>query len=201
MLEHPTTLILSGVSAMKLYCTYITFYKGNKLPPFYIGSTLIHKISKGYKGSVRSSRFRKIWEEELKTNPSLFKTIILSTHEDHGDALEKEAKFQKALNVINNPLYINMGIAKRGFGNLSLESRKIISEKAKMRDYSFLKGENHFYFGGRPEIKGDKNPSAKRCLVLGKEFGCVKHAAEFFNIPYMRCYKMVRYQKDGCKFI
>lgn len=186
---------------MKTYCTYITFYSGNKLPPFYIGSTITRKISKGYRGSVRSLEFRKIWEEELKNSPHLFKCIILTEHDDHDSALEKEAKFQKALNVIDNPLYTNRCIARRGFGNLSQESRKIISEKSKLRDYSFIRGKNHFYYGGRPEIKGGKNPSAKRCLVLNKEFDCVKHAAEFYKIPYMRCYKMIRNQKNGCKFL
>jgi hypothetical protein len=33
---------------MSIYCTYITFYSGNKLPPFYIGLGSISKIKNGY---------------------------------------------------------------------------------------------------------------------------------------------------------
>ena len=31
-----------------MYCVYLTIYTGNKLPPFYIGSTSLKKINKGY---------------------------------------------------------------------------------------------------------------------------------------------------------
>jgi hypothetical protein len=37
-----------------MYCVYLTIYKGNNLPPFYIGSTSIDKIDGGYHGSVMS---------------------------------------------------------------------------------------------------------------------------------------------------
>lgn len=33
-----------------IYCTYITFYRGSKLPPFYIGHSTIKKVEKGYRG-------------------------------------------------------------------------------------------------------------------------------------------------------
>lgn len=46
----------------KTYCTYVTFYSGNKLPPFYIGSTSVDKIEKGYRGSVKSKRWKQIYE-------------------------------------------------------------------------------------------------------------------------------------------
>lgn len=62
------------------YCTYLTLYSGNKLPPFYIGSTHVKNINKGYKGSVGSKNFGDIWKTELKENPELFKTKIISYH-------------------------------------------------------------------------------------------------------------------------
>lgn len=188
---------------MSIYCTYITFYRGNKLPPFYIGSTKIVKINNGYHGSVRSKKFRNVWEDEQAKNPHLFKTIILTKHDDHGDALEREAKFQKALNVIDNPLYANLGIAKRGFGNLSAESRKLISEKAKKRDYSYMKGSNHRYFGGRSDLdqRGSKNPNAKACYINGIQFGSIADASRILGISYKKCINMIHTNHDGCKLI
>lgn len=34
----------------QLYCTYLTSYFGNKLPPFYIGYTTVANINRGYRG-------------------------------------------------------------------------------------------------------------------------------------------------------
>jgi len=96
---------------MSIYCTYITFYRGNKLPPFYIGSTSVEKINNGYHGSVGSKEYKAIWKSELKENPHLFKTKILSTHGDRKDALIKEEKFQKSLNVVRSTMYINKSLA------------------------------------------------------------------------------------------
>jgi len=188
---------------MNIYCTYITVYRGNKLPPFYIGSTLIHKIHKGYRGSVRSKSYQEIWETELKNNPHLFNTRILTHHATHEEALTREATFQTKLSVINNPLYINLSIAKRGFGNLSKASRLLISNKAKLRDYSYMKGKNHHYYGGRNDLdqNGGKNPIARKCIVYGKMFDSIQDASTYFNIPYKKCYKLIRNNLDNCRYI
>jgi len=73
-----------------IYCTYLTIYKGNKLPPFYIGSTSALKISEGYRGSVQSKKYKQIWLSELKDNPHLFETQILTTHTTREEALNRE---------------------------------------------------------------------------------------------------------------
>lgn len=148
-------------------------------------------------------KYQKIWEQEQNDNPHLFKTVMLTKHKSHEEALEREAKFQKALNVIDNPLYANLGIAKRGFGNLSAESRKIISEKAKMRDYSYMKGKNHHYYGGRNDLNqtGGKNPFAKQCIIYGIHFDCIASGAKYFNISYKKCYTMVVKQINNCRKI
>lgn len=178
---------------MFIYCTYITFYRGNRLPPFYIGSSSIKRVHNGYHGTVRSKEYQKIWKDEIKYNPHLFKTIILSKHLTRDEALAKEAKLQKATNAINNKLYANKSIARRGFGNLSEESKKLISIKAKSRDYSYLKGSNHHYWGGRNDLDqtGSKNPNAKKCTLYGESFGSIKDAANHFNIPYKKCWKLI----------
>lgn len=113
-----------------IYCTYLTIYKGNKLPPFYIGSTSIENINKGYHGSVSSNRYKDIWKSELKTNPNLFKTIVISTHQTREEALAKEMFLQQKMNVAKSPMYINMAIANKKF--ISYEPR-VVSEEARKK--------------------------------------------------------------------
>lgn len=95
---------------MHIYCTYITIYLGNKLPPFYVGFSNISKIQKGYHGTVVSKKYSKIWKEEIKNNPHLFKTIILTLHYSKEEAKEKESYLQRFFKVNKNPMYINMSI-------------------------------------------------------------------------------------------
>lgn len=90
-----------------IYCVYLTIYRGSKLPPFYIGSSSIKKIKSGYHGSVSSREYKNIWLEELKENPNLFQTKIISTHNTREEAVEKENYFHHKLNVVKNSLYTN----------------------------------------------------------------------------------------------
>lgn len=93
------------------FCVYLTVYRGNKLPPFYIGSSSVDKINNGYKGSVDSIKYGSVWKNEIKINKHLFKTIIISTHKTRKEATQKENKLQKLLNVVKSSLYINMAYA------------------------------------------------------------------------------------------
>lgn len=97
---------------MNNFCTYLTTYFGNKMPMFYIGSSTVNKVNNGYRGSVSSKRFKSIWQEELKNNPKLFKTIIISLHRSDIESREKELKLQKLLNVVNSTFYINESYAR-----------------------------------------------------------------------------------------
>jgi hypothetical protein len=36
-----------------MFAVYLTSYKGNKLPPFYIGSSSVSALNSGYHGSVK----------------------------------------------------------------------------------------------------------------------------------------------------
>jgi hypothetical protein len=104
------------MSSNNIYCVYLTVYSGNKLPPFYIGSSSTHKISSGYRGSVKSKKYKTIWEYELKHNNSKFKCFIIAQFKTKQEALNKECKLQKTLNVAKSPLYINMSLAApKGF--------------------------------------------------------------------------------------
>lgn len=90
------------------YCTYLTVYTGNLLPPFYIGHTTVKNVERGYHGSVSSQKYKAIWKQELTEHPHLFKTHILTRHLSRKEATIQEAHFHKMLNVRAHPLHINM---------------------------------------------------------------------------------------------
>lgn len=94
-----------------MFCVYLTVYSGNKLPPFYIGSSSVHRLNQGYRGSVSSKEYKSVWKEELMKNPSLFKTKIISLHSKRSDAMLKELDLQSKLNVVCNKLYVNKSLA------------------------------------------------------------------------------------------
>ena len=124
-----------------IYCTYFTFYSGNKLPPFYIGSSSVDKVNKGYHGSVVSRKYQSIWKQELHDHPSLFKTQITSEHLTRPEALLKERKFHVALGVQNSSMYINQSIAMTTYYSTlgskhSAETKKKLSEAWKGRKHS-----------------------------------------------------------------
>lgn len=129
----------------KSFCTYLITYSGNKLPPFYIGSTSIEKIKNGYMGTICSKQYKRTWKKELFENRHLFKIKIISLHDTRESALNKEEILQKKLNVVVSPLYVNMAIANKHFVNYvspmkglkhTEETRKKLSEIAKNRKYS-----------------------------------------------------------------
>ena len=106
------------------YCVYLVTYKGNKLPPFYIGSTSVKKIQEGYMGSVSSKKYSYLYRKELKANPSLFKIKIISLCKTRRDALHKECKFQKHLDVVNSPMYINQSFAsENGYAGMNTSGK------------------------------------------------------------------------------
>ena len=116
-----------------IYCTYLTVYRGDKLPPLYIGSTSVQKIEDGYHGSVSSKKYKQIWITELKENPHLFETKILTTHSTREEALEEEMRYQIEHNVVRSQQYINMAVANGKLMNIghSPEVRKKMSESKK----------------------------------------------------------------------
>lgn len=121
---------MSSKAIYTQYCVYLTIYHGNKLPPFYIGSTSSKILSSGYNGSVCSVKYKDVWKEERKLNPHLFKTRIISTHMNRQDAYSKEEKLQKHLDVVRSPLYINCSFAIERFDNTGVKLS--IEHKAKL---------------------------------------------------------------------
>jgi hypothetical protein len=94
------------------YRIYLTTYKGNKLPPFYVGSTSDSKLQRGYRGSVASKQFGPVWRAELKSNPQLFRTQVLSSrYETRIEAYEAEDRLLRQLDVVRSELYVNLRCA------------------------------------------------------------------------------------------
>lgn len=119
---------MSTLQTANIFCTYLTFYYGNKLPPFYIGYSTVNKINKGYKGSVSSKKYKNIWKKELKENLNLFKTKIISYHLTKEEAIKKEIYLQKKMNVLKNDMYINRSIGRHydNTGNQHSEKTKFL---------------------------------------------------------------------------
>lgn len=93
------------------YVVYMTKYSGIKLPKYYVGSTSLLKIKNGYFGSIRSKKYRGIFESELKDNKHLFSIEILSYHNSRKDALIDELRIQIELDVVKSNEYFNESYA------------------------------------------------------------------------------------------
>lgn len=190
---------------MSIYCTYITFYRGNKLPPFYIGSTFVEKVNNGYHGSVSSREYKPIWKSELKNNLHLFETKILTTHLTRADALEKENYFQVKLNAIRSPMYINKGYAYRTFGDQTSERMKYDNPMSKMRRNrgSFKKGQPGRIWTDVEKEKGRKSKLGELNPNFGKP-GCWDHL-NLVKYKYAHCGiettkgNITRWHNDNCK--
>jgi len=112
------------MSSSLIYCVYITLYRGNRLPPFYIGSSSVERIHSGYRGSVRSKEYKQIWNEEIKNSSYLFETKIISLHSTRREATEKELKIHLLLDVVNNKLYSNKSTAMiNGFFGMDVSGK------------------------------------------------------------------------------
>jgi len=94
-----------------MFCTYLTIYNGKFLPKWYIGSTSVEKINKGYRGSIRSKKYKFKWSQELKEHPELFKTVIIKIFETRKEALQSEYEYQVGCDVVKSEDYINQSLA------------------------------------------------------------------------------------------
>lgn len=95
-----------------MYCVYFTIYTGTKLPKRYIGSTKVDRISEGYNGTIKSRRYKDIYTDEQLNNKHLFKTRILSYHEDRKDALNEENRLHIKYDVVKSDDYMNLSYAQ-----------------------------------------------------------------------------------------
>lgn len=147
---------------MGKYVVYLVTYSGNKLPKYYIGSTSMEKINKGYLGSVKSKRWKSIFEIEVKNNRELFKSEILSYHETRQDALAEELRVQKERNVVKSNEYMNESLANiNGFFGMMItdEHKTMLSkiakdnhEKGKYHKLTPMYGEDNPMYGKTNEV-------------------------------------------------
>ena len=134
------------------YCVYKTTYTGKLLPPYYIGSTSLAKIERGYRGSVCSKKYKDIWESELREHPELFSTKVLVKCETRKEAFVVELEIQQEYDVVINPFYINQSFAcKNGFIN----TNDVKGEKNPMFGIHRFGEDNPFF--GRRHTEESKN--------------------------------------------
>jgi len=158
------------------YCTYLTIYKGNKLPMFYIGYSTVNKVvNENYHGSVSSKKYKKIWNSELRKNPHLFITKILRTHESKEEALAKEKKILLHLNAHKSEMYINMTISHEKFGmQKDINKNKVACRNIKTNETLSVTKEE---FESNPDLVGVnagyvfvKDEHGNRLKVTREEF-------------------------------
>ena len=150
------------------FCTYITFYRGNKLPPFYFGSTSISNIKKGYRGSASSQEYVNLWKYESKINPHLFKTYIISTHNSRGEAYEKETKLLTAVNASQNSLYLNASNKAR-FPEMTPEIRHKLSLIRKGKSNPEHSRKMLDYYSKHPKQGTPRSEESRRKMSVAKK--------------------------------
>jgi hypothetical protein len=168
---------------MKLFIVYLITYKGNKLPPFYIGSTSLEKFNSGYSGSVSSKEYKHIWKQELKDNFHLFKRRIIASYHSRDEAISAESKFHFILQVHRNSLYVNKCVAGNsprsmgfiGYGKNNPMYGHVYSDETreKMRNAKLGKKikestKEIWRKNRKGHWSGDKNPSKINPPMLGK---------------------------------
>lgn len=166
------------MSSSNIYCVYLTVYRGNKLPMFYIGSSNVDKINKGYHGSVLSSEYKEIWKSELKNSPELFITRVISTHKTRQEAYQTEERLQKTQNVISSQLFINKAIANKTFNNfgkkdsIETKQKKSNSHKGKKVWNAGYTAETHPSMLKISNSNKGKTPwnKGKTDIIITKEF-------------------------------
>lgn len=105
-----------------MYCVYLTKYSGTAMPQLYVGSSSVERVNNGYHGSVKSKKYREIWERELMEHPELFTTTILSIYGTRKEALKAELDFQIEHNVVKSDQWINQSLARaNGFFGASMK--------------------------------------------------------------------------------
>ena len=101
---------------MNLFAVYLTIYSGQKLPMYYLGSTNMEKLEKGYNGTVTSKKWKSIYDIEQIENKQLFKSVLLSSHSTREEAYNEEERLQRYYNVVRSSLFFNESFANGKFG-------------------------------------------------------------------------------------
>jgi hypothetical protein len=164
----------------------MTHYTGDKLPPYYIGSTSVKKVENGYHGTVKSKKFGAIWANELKDNPHLFKTTILNRHTTRDEAYLDEIKWQTKLNVVENDLFVNLKVQHPNFGDENSRIKLSKIHKGKVTSAETRQKMSVAHIGiKRPDMIGKHDGLI--CPHCGKESnGAVTYRWHFDNCKHKK---------------
>ena len=86
-------------SKFRPFCAYLTIYSGDKLSPYYIGSSSVYNVVK------------KIYINECKDHPELFITKILRNFKTREEATDCELELQIKYDVVKSKHFFNMAYA------------------------------------------------------------------------------------------
>ncbi len=175
-------------------CTYKVTYKGDKHPPYYIGSSYEEKVlNENYMGSPTSKKWADIVKQEMKDNPHLYTVTVLKITDTRLEATEFELELQKINNVVKNDDFWNEAFATvNGFfgrdvsGELHPRYGKPHTEESKIKmseGRADISGENSHWFGksghseeskkkisdNHSDVSGENNP------MWGKDNSGVKN--------------------------
>lgn len=99
---------------VKEYVVYLIHYKGEDLPPFYVGSSSMSRLEKGYRGSPKSIEWGALWEGARRSRPELFEYSVVSRHFTREGATNAERVYHEIASVVSSPFYANKAVANKG---------------------------------------------------------------------------------------
>ncbi|AJD81874.1 GIY-YIG homing endonuclease [Yersinia phage vB_YenM_TG1] len=204
------------------YIAYLTIYIGDKLPPFYIGSTYLNKYhSTFYCGTIKSKKYKAIYDKEFKEHPELFDSCIIDEFDTREEATFCELYYQKLYNVVKSSEFFNMsyatingcfGMDVKGklnpFFNKS-HSTKTIESQSKLKKGSLnpmyglerkthseaMKGQKNPFFGkNHTEEARLKNSLAKRKSPVWNHESALRNLWIELNKP-----KLTEFVKESIK--
>ena len=165
-----------------MFCTYVTEYFGDKMPSKYVGSSSVDAVENGYRGSVSSEKYKEIWKSEIKNNPQLFRTTIITIHHNREEALEEELKIQLLNDVVKSAEWINESLAQPNgfFGrDVSGENNPMFGKTHSNQTIEKLKNSGTLFGYGREGKRGYHGEESTRKMVeTRRRNGSYSHTEE-----------------------
>ena len=178
-----------------MYVTYLIIYSGEKLPPYYIGSTSLKKIENGYRGSVKSKKYSEIFKNELIENFDLFEVLILSEHVSRKEAYEAELRLQIKYDVVKSKYFYNQALASAGgmagmdisgknnpmYGKKHSEEAKDKMRKKRGHDKRYVPNEQHKKIISKTHLNKLVSDETKKKLSESKRGKYLGENAPFYG--------------------
>ncbi len=161
---------------------YIGKSNGNK--PNYLGSGILLK------------------QAIKKYGKSNFKKEILHTSDSEEDLRLMEKQYIELENAVENSNYYNLHDGGQG-GDTSVFRNNALASDSGKKYWNNLSEEEYkkrCENQGKYNKTGEKNPTAKKAIVNGKEYECLKKALEDFDIPYSTLKRAAQTQKFNNKY-